>query len=386
MIIGGAQENTLSTVCGLKKRGHNICIISGPSKGPEGSMENDIKNQNINLIIVKQLIRNVSLWHDTIAFFRLGIIFRKNRYDIIHTHSAKAGFLGRIAAKIFSRKSKVVHTFHGSSFHKYQPPLIRYLYFLSEKLAGFCTDYFISVSSVILEKHIKTGIVKNKKCSIVRSGFQIEPYKKCGTLREKMRSYFHINEKDILIGMIGRLFPNKGQEYLLRVFVNISKDYPFIHLVLVGDGILRKAFETYVEINRVKNRVYFTGLVKPQDIPAYAAAMDIGVHTSLREGLPRAVVQMLAAGNPVIAFDIDGTREVIKNGINGFIVPAKDEISLEGKLRYLIENPDARKQMGQQGKKMALEEFSIENMVAKIEEIYLNIVTKGIYKGRVDEG
>ena len=373
MIIGGAQENTLSTVVGLKNHGHKVCLISGYSKGPEGSMEQDIKKNDVDFIIVKELVRSISLWHDAIAFFKLGIIFRKNRYDIIHTHSAKAGFLGRIAARIFSKKSKVVHTLHGSSFHRYQPALIRYFYLLSEKIAGFCTDYFISVSSVILDRYIRAGIGKNKKSSVVRSGFQLKDYRKCQTLRKKIRELFNIGEDEISIGMIGRLFPLKGQEYLLRVFAKISDDYPDTHLILVGDGILREDFEKFVESKNLKNRVHFTGLVKPEDIPAYASAIDIGVHTSLREGLPRAVVQILAAGNPVIAFDIDGATEVIKDGINGFLVPAEDELSLEKKLIYLIKNPDKRKKMGLAGQQIVMEEFSVEKMVAKIEEIYSNI-------------
>lgn len=374
MIIGGAQENTLSTVIGLKNHGNQVCLISGSSKGPEGSMEYDVKKNAIDIIIVKELIRDISLWHDTIAFFKLGMIFRKNRYDIIHTHSAKAGFLGRIAAKIFSKKSKVVHTLHGSSFHKYQSAIIRYLYILAEKIASFCTDYFISVSSVVLEKHIRAGIGKNQKTSVVRSGFNIEEYGKVQSLREKTRKKLNINEKNILIGMIGRLSPMKGQEYLLRVFEKISSEYPHLHLILVGDGILRKVFEKFVESKSLKGRVHFTGLVNPQDIPAYTSAMDIGVHTSLREGLPRAVVQILAAGKPVIAFDIDGAVEVIKNGINGFLIPAEDEVSLEEKIRYFIKYPEVRKKMGENGRKIIIEEFSVEKMVAEIEKIYFNIM------------
>jgi len=376
MIIGGAQENTLSTVIGLKNLGHQVCLISGPSKGPEGSMEPDIKSNRIDLITVRELVRDISPWHDVVAFFKLGMIFRKNRYDIIHTHSAKAGFLGRIAARIFSRKSKIVHTLHGSSFYSYQPALVRFVYLISEKIAGFCTDYFISVSSVILEKHIKAGIGKNKKSSVVRSGFNTEEYREVQSLREKTRKRFNIGEKEILIGMIGRLSPMKGQEYLLKVFAGISYDYPHIHLVLVGDGILRKAFEKFVEKNSLEGKVHFTGLVKPSHIPAYASAMDIGVHTSLREGLPRAVVQILATGSPVIAFDVDGAKEVIKNGMNGFLVPAEDEVSLEEKIRYLIEHPEARKKMGENGRKMVMEEFSVGKMVAETEKIYFNIAGK----------
>lgn len=374
MIIGGAQENTLSTVIGLKTRGHEVVLISGPSRGPEGSMERKIKSSGISFIQLKHLIRNISVWHDVMAFFELGVIFKKNKFDIIHTHSAKAGFLGRIAARVFSKKSKVVHTLHGSSFYAYQPVMAKYLYLLSEKIAGACTDFFISVSEVILERYLKHGIGKKENSLVIRSGFDLEQYKKSDILRQASRKNLGIEENCILIGMIGRLFPLKGQEYLLRVFSRISKDYPETFLVFVGDGILRQEFEMFVKRHNLQRRVIFTGLVEPEKIPFYASAFDIGVHTSLREGLPRAVVQIFAACHPVIAFDVDGAREVIKEGVNGFLVPAKDEKVLEEKLRFLIENPDIARRMGINGQKMVFEQYSVEKMVAEIEKVYLNIL------------
>ena len=376
MIIGGAQENTLATVSGLKERGHQLILISGPATGPEGNMQKDIENAGIYHIFIPELIRNISIWHDVITFFKLGMIFRQHKFDIIHTHSAKAGFLGRIAAKFFSKKSKVVHTLHGSSFHPYQHAIVRYFYILCEKIASKFTDYFISVSSVIVENHIKHGIVKPDACSVIRSGFKIEEYKMASKFREKKRKQLGLKHDDVLIGMIGRLFPLKGQEYLLRVFAKISGKYPFVHLILVGDGILRKDFENFVRQRNLTQKVHFTGLVEPKDIPFFASAIDIGVHTSLREGLPRAVVQILAAGSPVVAFDIDGAREVIQSGINGFLVPACNESVLEEKLCFLIEHVEERKKMGIAGQNMVFEEFSAEKMVAETEKVYFNITGK----------
>ncbi|MCM8788171.1 MAG: glycosyltransferase family 4 protein [Candidatus Omnitrophica bacterium] len=374
MIVGGAQENTLSTVIGLKNRKHDVFLISGPSTGPEGSMETNVKKYGISFIFIPELVRNISPMYDVIAFIKLGMNFRRNRFDIIHTHSAKAGFIGRLAAKLFSRKSKVIHTLHGPSFYPYQPALVKFCYMLSEKIAGFCTDYFISVSSVILERYLRRGIVKREKSCVIRSGFEVEKYRDALQFNHLIRNKLGVGKQDILIGMIGRLFPLKGQEYLLRVFAKISSNYPNIHLVLVGDGILKDSFERFVKQHNLQKRVHFTGLVEPEKIPYFASAIDIGVHTSLREGLPRAVVQILAVGKPVIAFDIDGAREVIKDGLNGFLVPAKNETMLEEKLRFLIEHPEEVKKMGRYGQEMLFEEFSVEKMLAEIEKVYFNIV------------
>ncbi|MCM8825609.1 MAG: glycosyltransferase family 4 protein [Candidatus Omnitrophica bacterium] len=379
MIVGGAQENTLLTVIGLKNRKHDVLLISGPSTGPEGSMEADVKKHGISFILVPQLVRNINPLYDVIAFVKLGMIFRRHKFDIIHTHSAKAGFIGRIAGKIFSRKSKIIHTLHGSSFYQYQSALAKFCYMMSEKIAGFCTDYFISVSSIILERYLNRGIGKKEKSCVIRSGFEVEKYKVVLESSQGIRNKLGIGKQDILIGMIGRLFPLKGQEYLLRVFAKIAGDYPNTNLVLVGDGILKESFERFVKQLRLQERVHFTGLVEPEKIPYFASAIDIGVHTSLREGLPRAVVQILAAGKPVIAFDIDGAREVIKDGLNGFLVAAKDELALEKRLRFLIEHPEEAKRMGERGQKMVLEEFSVDKMLAEIEKVYFNIWKKHFY-------
>ncbi len=374
LIIGGAQENTIFTVEGLIKKGYQVELITGPTKGPEGSLEERIKEKNIPLIVIKELIREINPVYDIVAFLKLFFIFKRKKYDIVHTHSAKAGILGRISAKIANPKTIVIHTIHGLPFHPYQNKIINLFYILAEKIAYYFTDHFICVGETMKEKSLKAGIGKESDYTVIYSGFEIEPYIETSKKRKELREKYDIKQNEKVIGMIGRLFYLKGQEFLIKAFKEISKKFPNTKLLLVGDGILREKLENYAKENSISDKVIFTGLVPPEKIPEYVAIIDILVHTSLREGLPKTVAQGLAGGKPVVAFDIDGTKEVVINGKTGFIVPPKDINLLKEKIIYLLENPEISDKMGMEGRKLIKKLFSVEKMVDEIEKLYIKFL------------
>lgn len=377
LVIGGAQENTIFTVEGLIKKGYKVDLITGPTKGPEGTLEKKIIEKKIPLIKVREIVREINPIYDVIAFLKLFFIFRKNKYNIVHTHSAKAGILGRISAKFANPKCIVIHTIHGLPFHPYQNKFLNFIYIFAEKIAYFFTDHFICVGEIMKEKSLKAGIGKESDYTVIYSGFEIEPYLECAKKREILRKKYGISEKEKVIGMIGRLFYLKGQNYLIEAFKEVSEKHPEAKLIFVGDGILKEELENYAKKNKIYDKVIFTGLVPPEKIPEYVGIMDIVVHTSLREGLPKAVAQGLAGGRPVVAFDIDGTKEVVINGKTGFIVPPEDIKLLKEKIIYLLENPVISDKMGKEGQELIKKLFPVEKMVDEIEKIYLNFLNNG---------
>jgi len=374
LIIGGAQENTIFTVEGLIKKGYCVELISGPAIGPEGSLEEKVREKKIPLIIVKELVREINPFYDIIAFLKLFFIFKKKKYDIVHTHSAKAGILGRISAKIANPKTIVIHTIHGLPFHPYQNRILNFFYILAEKIAYYFTDHFICVGEIMKEKSLKARIGEESDYTVIYSGFEVEPYIEFAKRKDELRKKYDIKPNEKVIGMIGRLFYLKGQEYLIEAFKDISERFPHTKLLLVGDGILREKLENYAQRNNISDRVIFTGLVPPEKIPEYVAIIDILVHTSLREGLPKTVAQGLAGGKPVVAFDIDGTKEIVINGKTGFIVPPKDINSLKEKIIYFLENSEISDKMGKEGQKLIKNLFSIGKMVDEIEKIYVKFL------------
>ncbi|MCM8766757.1 MAG: glycosyltransferase family 4 protein [Candidatus Omnitrophica bacterium] len=377
LIVGGAQENTIFTVEGLIKKGYKVDLISGPTKGPEGSLEKKIIQKGIPLIIVKELVREINPFYDIVAFIKLFFIFKKNKYDIVHTHSAKAGILGRISAKLANPKSIVIHTIHGLPFHPYQNKLLNFIYIFAEKVAYPFTDHFICVGQIMKEKSLKAKIGKEEDYTVIYSGFEVEKYIESMKKRDILREKYGISKNEKVIGMIGRLFYLKGQNYLIEAFKEVSKRHPEAKLIFVGDGILRKELEDYAKKNNIQGKVIFTGLVPPEKIPEYVSIMDILVHTSLREGLPRAVAQGLAGGKPVVAFDVDGAKEIVINWKTGFIVPPEDVELLKEKIIYLLENSEISAKMGKEGQKLIMQLFPVGKMVDEIEKIYVKFLSNG---------
>ncbi len=374
LIIGGAQENTIFTVEGLIKKGYQVELISGPTEGPEGSLVDYVKTKKIPLIVIKELVREINPVKDAIAFLKLLFLFRKKKYDIVHTHSAKAGILGRIAAKIANPETIVIHTIHGLPFHPYQSNLLNIFYIMIEKFTEKFTDYFITVGMVMKEKSLKAKIGKEKKYRVIYSGFNVQQYKETEKRREEIRNRMGIKKDEKVIGMIGRLFYLKGQEYLLKSFCEITKKFPNARLLLVGEGILKERLKEYAKKNGIYNKVIFAGLIPPSEIPLYISVMDIVAHTSLREGLPKAVAQGFAGGKPVVAFDIDGAREIVIDGKTGFLVPPRDISILSEKLLFLLQNEAIAIKMGIEGRKIVEEKFPVEKMVDEIEKLYSELI------------
>ncbi len=377
LVVGGAQENTIFTVNGLKDKGHDVDLVSGPTTGPEGSLEKQVNTEKgINLIIIKEMVRNINPVYDIICLFKLIILFREKRYDIVHTHSAKAGILGRIAAKIAFRKTAIIHTVHGLSFHEFQSPLRNALYITAEKIAAVFTDRFICVGGIMKEKSLKAGIGGEEDYSIVYSGFDIRPYLEADKNRELKRKSLGIKENEKAIGMVGRLYHLKGQEYLMAAFAEVVKEHPDTKLLIVGDGILRADLEAFARENNISRKVIFTGLVPPSEIPGFISAMDILVHTSLREGLPKAVAQGFAGGRPVLAFDVDGARELVVNDKTGYLIPPKNTLMLTEKIKFLLKHPEISYKMGEDGRNVVTSLFPVEKMVDSIEKIYIDELGK----------
>lgn len=372
LIVGGAQENTIFTVNGLKKKGYSVDLVSGPSQGPEGSLEDHVKE--INLIVMDEMVREINPFLDAKCFIKLFRLFRKNRYDIVHTHSAKAGILGRIAAKVACGRTMVIHTVHGLSFHEFQPFLLNWFYITAEKIADQFTDRYICVGEIMRDKCLSAGIGRKEQYSIVYSGFEVQPYLDAEKHRDETRRSLGIKENEKVIGMVGRLYHLKGQEYLMEAFAKIAGDFPEARLMLVGDGILKANLESFARKRGVFEKVIFTGLVSPSKIPGLISAMDILAHTSLREGLPKAVAQGFAAGRPVLAFDVDGSRELVVNDRTGYLIPPGDVKLLEEKLRFLLQNPAISYKMGEEGRRVVLKLFPVEKMVDAIEEIYKEVM------------
>ena len=375
LIVGGAQENTIYTVVGLNRMPeYEVTLLTGPQAGPEGSlMQGDWKNE-VPCIVLQNMRRNPNL-RDIAMYRQLVKHFQECKYDIVHTHSSKAGVLGRLAA----RKAGVpivIHTIHGLPFHEYQSAITRRFYIHMERRAGRACDKIISVADTMTRKALGSGIGNPELFTTIYSGMELDLFLDSEKYRSPVRNELGIADDEIVIGKIARLFYLKGHKYVFEAALKVLKEFPNTRFLLLHDGILRKQFERILKQMGIRERFIFAGLVPPTDIPKYIAAMDILVHTSLREGLARTLPQAMACGKPVVSFDIDGAPEVVKNGETGYLVKPKDSKGLAETLLNLMRDEALRKKMGENGRRLVDPIFRKEYMVEKIHELYQELLNK----------
>lgn len=373
MSIGGAQENTFYNCRDLVRDfGDEVLLITGPAEGPEGALLEQVRGE-FTVQIVPELIRSISPWHDWRAYASLKRILREFRPDVVHTHSAKGGMLGRTAAWAVGVPA-IVHTVHGAPFGDYEPWLRRRFYQACERFAAKRCHALISVAEAMTDLMVAARVAPREKFTTAFSGMEIEPFLNADCHREAMRRRLGFASSDVVVGKIARLFPLKGHDDFLAAASVAARSTPNLKFLLVGDGILRERLEAKAAAAGLTERVTFAGLVPPAEVPAYLGAMDLLVHTSLREGLARALPQALLAGKPVIAYDVDGAREVVLPDLTGILLPAGDIAGLTAAMRRLAEDADLRAGLGAEGRRRFEDQFRHERMTAEIRRLYLRLL------------
>ncbi len=370
MILGGAQENTLLSVLGQQEEpGLAVRLASGPTTGPEGSLVDEAKAAGVDWVDVPDLLRPARPLRDLRALRHLRRLIREWRPDVVHTHSSKAGILGRQAAWA-ERVPFIVHTIHGLPFHPYQNPLARRVFIASERWAARRCHRIVSVADAMTEQAVAAGLAPPERFVTVYSGMRLDPFLVPSADREANRARWGFGPGDIVIGKVARLFELKGHDDLFDAFAAVAPAFPGARLLLVGGGIWRERLERRAEALGIRGRVVFAGLVPHDEVAGAMHAMDVLVHASLREGLARVLPQALLAGKPVVSYDVDGAREVVRPGETGWLVPPRDTKALAAAVgEVLADLPEARRRAGR-GRALCRERFDWRLMVRRLLEIY----------------
>ena len=372
LIVGGAQENTIASVLGLRfKPEIEVNLLSGPSLGAEGSQEAAFAGCPRLLTILPNLVRPVHPLKDWLVFRQLTRLFRQTAPDLVHTHSGKAGVLGRLAARR-AGVPLIVHTIHGPSFGSFQGPVANALFRAAERRAGQVTTHFVTVADAMTRQYLTAGIGRPEQYTRILSGFAVEPFLQARN-DPNLRARLGLAPEDFVIGKIARLFKLKGHDDLFAVAPELVRACPRIKFLLVGDGPWRERFEAQARGLGLEKHFVFTGLIRPEEVPAFVGIMDCLVHLSRREGLPRALPQALAAGRPVVAYDCDGAGEVCLNDETGFLVPPDDLPQLIDRLLRLERDPALRERYGTCGRQLVRENFAVETMVDALHALYLKL-------------
>lgn len=362
---GGAQENTFHTVRLANQDRFEADLISGPASGAEGSIEDAIAAAGVPILREPDLVRDPSLLRDARAYWALVRRFREARYDIVHTHTSKAGLIGRVAARR-AGVPIVVHTPHGNVFHGYfSKPVTRFFIEL-ERYAAKRTDAIIELTAGGVEEHLEQRIGRREQFRVIHSGVDFSPFAAARAEREATRASLGIAPGEILIGGVGRLEPVKGFSYFVAAAGAIARELPEARFLLVGAGSQEQALRDAAAPLGSKFR--FAGL--RDDVPPIMAALDVLVVPSVNEGMGRVLLEAGAAETPVVASRVGGIPDLVRDGETGVLVAPRDAGAITAAVLQLARAPERRRAMGMAARERIVPHYSLETMVRRIEALY----------------
>ena len=379
LIVGGAQENTVATCEDQASRHHDsVTLVTGPETGPEGSLHARARDGGFQFLVCDSLRRAIGPRRDLAAYRWLKALIRTQRPDVVHTHSSKAGILGRAAAA--ATNTPCVHTVHGAAFHYGQPKPLQAGYVRAERWAAKRCERIISVCDAMTDAYVEAGVAERDKFTTIYSGFDVEPFLDCSR-REQTRQRLGFGPDQIVVATVARLFPLKGHDSLLSVAPAIAAD-PRVRFLWVGDGIRRDDYERQIAELGLSDRFTLTGLVTPPEVPDLMHAADIVCHPSQWEGLARVLPQGLIAGKPCVSYDVGGAGEVVVDNETGRLVDLNDADGLAAAVLELASDADLRTRLGSAGRELCRDLFRRETMTARIREEYARAIDQRQRPGR----
>ncbi len=363
--LGGAQKQLLSLIDHLNKEKFRLFLFTAKDGLliPEAS--------SINGLTIKKsrwLECPISPLKDLLALIEIYLFIKKNNIGIVHTHSSKAGILGRLAARLTKVKI-IVHTVHGWSFNDYQPNGERLFFIWLERLSAQFTDKLIVVSNYDKQKGLDNRIGKENQYSLIRYGIE---YAEFGIKDQNIRRELGINTNDLVVCMVSCFKPQKSPQDFIRLAFLVNKALPDARFLLVGDGILRKKIERLIRKFNLEKQVTLTGWRR--DIPRILSAIDVFVLTSLWEGLPTSALESMASSKAIVSTHTGGVAEIIVEGKVGFLVLPGDINKMSERLVVLLKDNNLRMQMGQNARESLNFDFALTNMIDNSQNLYENLI------------
>jgi glycosyltransferase involved in cell wall biosynthesis len=372
---GGSAENTFLTVRDLDKSRYDVTLIRGLSRESQmGDREARaveanlaaLERSGVGMVAMPELVRELSPLNDFRAFMHLFRLFRKQRPRIVHTHTSKAGMLGRWAA-FFAGVPIVIHTPHGHVFWGYFGKGTTALFILLERWTARITDRIIALTKQEMSDHLRFSIAPAEKFTVVHSGVDLGQFSRSQGDATAVRENLAIPQGSFVVGTAGRLTPVKGHRHLIEAAAGLVRQHRDMLFVFLGDGELMSDLKEMASAMGIGDQVKFLGW-RP-DVAEVMSTFDVFVLPSLNEGMGKVLVEAMAMGKPLIASDVGGIPDLVVQGENGLLVPPADSKALAQAVLDLYENPDKRRRMGEAGKRISAA-YGVEAMLQKIDELY----------------
>jgi len=364
-VISGSGINVLLTMRGLRVKGYDVELAT---KG-NGELIKEVEKEGFKVRAISHFNQEINPYKDVMALFELVYVIKKYRYDIVHTHNSKAGFIGRLAAKICGTPL-VIHTVHGFAFHDFERPWRRKLFIFLERLAAKWADKLIVISNPLKDWGLRLGIGKKEQYVLIYSGIEIDKFKVNIDVNKK-KEEFGIRPDELVVGVVAKLWEGKGHECVLKAAKDVIKKVPNVRFMFVGEGYLYRSLKELRDKLGLTDYVIFTGFRK--DIPQITSIFDVAVLASYFEGLGRVILEAMACGVPVVATKVGGIVDVVEDGITGFLIPPRNVDALSESLIKLLTNENLRKELGNNAKKRIDERFSSQTMIDEIDSLYRSL-------------
>lgn len=358
LISGGAQRVVVDTCAHLVKRGHEVHLAFGPIFGPEGSLLEEARATGATLHEIRTMVRQVAPVTDWRCNRALRKMIRALKPDVVHTHSSKAGILGRAAAWK-EHAPLVVHTVHGLPFHDHQSKIVHHVYVALEREAAKHCHHLIAVSEAMVDAFVEKKIAPREKFTVIPSGVDVDTFSVDRTSRPP----------GCVVAIVARLDPLKGHRDLIEAVAQL----PETRLLCIGDGWDRTNIEAEAK-QKLADRATFTGLVPPAEVARLLSGADVNVLPSYQEGQGLTLAEALLAGCAVVGYDTGGIGSVCMDGQTGRLVSTGDKAALRDAIRWLLDHPTEAAAMTRRGQQLVRERFSSAGMVRRIEGLYLELM------------
>jgi glycosyltransferase involved in cell wall biosynthesis len=376
---GGSAEHVARAAQDLLARGtYDIHLISGKAPMTDSMIVQDIQRLGIRYLVIPELVRLIHPWKDAIAFLKLFRHMRCQKFDIVHTHTSKAGMLGRWAAWA-AGVPVIIHTPHGHVFYGYYGRWISAFFVAIERLAGLITTRLIMLTAGEQADTVSRHIIARHKCVIIPCGVEIKEFREKKIDLHAVRRQAGFSDTDHIVGTVTRLEKVKGNRYLINAWQEVSQSYPRAKLLIVGNGSERSFLESLAENLGIRSSIVFAGF--RNDIAELISILDFFVLPSINEGMGKVLIQAAVLGKPSVGSDICGIPDVIKHEETGLLVPPADSRSLAQAIMRLLGDPEMRARYGAQARQWVTgsvdghPRFSNEAMAAKLDALYKNLLS-----------
>ncbi len=370
--IGGPARHVILLSARIDPARYSTLLVTGHEAPSEGNMSSLAKSVAVEPRVVAGLGREISLWRDLLAWFRLYRLCVRYRPHIVHTHTAKAGVLGRLAARA-AKVPVIVHTYHGHDFQGYFSPLKTRLFLAIERWLGRSTQRLIAVSEAVCQDLLQLGIGTPESLVVIPLGLNLDPFLRCEDLRGQLRAELGLQPDTPLVGIVARLVPIKAHEVFLKAAAKVCARFPQSRFLLVGDGERLAELQLLVERLGLRDRVLFLGW--RQDLDRVLADLDLVVLTSRNEGSPVCLIEAMAAARPVVATRVGGVADVVDDGITGCLVDADKPEDVANAIVELLGDENRRRAMGEAARQR-VPRFGIDRLVSDMDRLYGNLLTE----------